>query len=64
VLPSTLSTPSNNVTVYETFALFTDSQPTSLAALSFVEQDWVPKPASLLALGVGLGGLLLRRRRK
>jgi hypothetical protein len=63
-LPSTLSTPSNNVTVYETFALFTDGQPTSIAALAFVEQDWVPEPASLLALSAGLGGLLLRRRRK
>jgi len=29
-----------------------------------VEQDWVPEPASLIALATGLGALALRRRKR
>jgi hypothetical protein len=34
------------------------------AGLLLVEQDWVPEPASLIALATGLGALALRRRKK
>jgi len=36
----------------------------SIAALTLVEQNWVPEPASMIALSTGLAGLVLRRRRK
>jgi hypothetical protein len=66
VIPVTLSTPANDVTVYETFQLGGIIDSTSSAALMLVEQDWtvVPEPASLIALATGLGGILLRRRQR
>lgn len=66
-VPITLSMPSSNFTVFETFILdIAGAQAPGFdtASLLLVEQDWVPEPASKLALSAGLAGLAALRRRK